>query len=257
MKKPQLETQISDYTFHNQNRMKIAHIKVRNKPVRFLSRWMNRDLATDCRGVVRVNDASNGQLIKGFSGLKWAMNPEPLKVEPMDDRSFVMMRDPVIMMTAGLKNIGERWEDLDIAVKHEGDHEFYVNTPQNYPLNLKPSETRIGGRRCWVDVTMEFVNGRSTEKRYYLRNDSEKIIDFELSERPFATPQSPSTFSTSSEKTAKQAQNSPHGLLSPINWYHKYIGLNTGSWIGASVARQRSAKTTRSSCVVFFSAKPR
>jgi hypothetical protein len=136
--------------------------------------------------VVRVNDASNGQPIKRFSGLKWALNPEPLKYQPsINHRSLVIMTDPVIMMTASFKNIGERWEDLDIAVKHEGDREFYVNSPQNYPLNLKPSETRIDGRRCWVDLTMEFDNGPSKEKRYYLRNDSDKIIDFELSERPF------------------------------------------------------------------------
>jgi hypothetical protein len=38
VKKPQLETQISDYSYHNDNRMKIAHIRVRNKPVRFLGR---------------------------------------------------------------------------------------------------------------------------------------------------------------------------------------------------------------------------
>lgn len=185
-KKPRLETQISDYSYHDQNRMKIAHIHVRNKPVRLLSRWLNRDLATNCYGVVRVKDASNGQLIKEFSGLKWASNPEPLKVEPKEDRSFVVMIDHVIMMTAGFKNIGERWEDLDIAVKHEGDHEFYINTLKNYPLNWRPVETRIDHKRCWVDVTMEFINGTSKEKRYFLRNDSEKIVDFELSERPLA-----------------------------------------------------------------------
>jgi hypothetical protein len=184
-KKPRLETQISDYSYHDQNRMKIAHIKVRNKPIRFLSRWMNRDLATNCYGVVRVKDASNGQLIKEFSGLKWALNPEPLKFEPKDEHSMVIMPDPVIMATAGLKNIGERWEDLDIAVKHEGDHAFYVNIPQNYPLNRRPLETRVDHKRCWIDVTMEFINGTSKEKRFYLRNDSERIVDFELSERPF------------------------------------------------------------------------
>jgi hypothetical protein len=95
----------------------------------------------NCRGVVRVKDASNGQLIKEFSGLKWASKPDPLKFEPKDDRSLVIMTDHVIMMTAGLNDIGERWEDLDIAVKHEGDHGFYVNIPQNYPLNRRPPET--------------------------------------------------------------------------------------------------------------------
>jgi hypothetical protein len=163
--------------------MKILHIKVRNKPIRF--RWMNRDLATNCRGVVKVIDASNGQSKGVFSGLKWALNPEPLRFELKEERVLVMT-DPTLMLTAGLKNLGERWEDLDIAVKHEGDHEFYINTPQNYPFNRKPPETRIDARRCWIDVTIEFDNGTSREKRYYLRNDSDKIMDFELSEEPFS-----------------------------------------------------------------------
>jgi len=33
---------------------------------------------------------------------------------------------------------------------------------------------------------MGFDNGRSKEKRYCLRNDSDKIIDFQLSEAPLA-----------------------------------------------------------------------
>jgi hypothetical protein len=185
VKKPQLETQISDYSYHNDNRMKIAHIRVRNKPVRFLGRWMNRDLATNCRGVVRVNDASNGQLVREFTDLKWALNPEPLKFEVDRERKqLVVMVDPAIVMTAGLKNIGERWEDLDIAMKREGEQEFYINTSRNYPLNVKHPETRIDVRRCWLQVTIEFDNGRSKEGGYYLRNDSDKIVDFELSERP-------------------------------------------------------------------------
>ena len=184
-KKPQLEMQISKYSFHDQNRMKIAHIRVRNKPVKYLSRWMNRDFATNCRANVEVKDASNEQLIKNFHELKWALNPEPLKYD-LQGNKIVVMIDPAIMMTAGIKNLGERWEDLDIALKRQGEEEFYMNTPQNYPLNVKHERNRIDARKCFIDIIVEYDNGKSNAKRFYLRNDSNGIVDFELSENPFS-----------------------------------------------------------------------
>ena len=185
MKRPQLEMQIGKHTLHNQDRMKITHIAVRNKPIRVLGSFMNRDLATNCVGTVRVRDASTGQMIKEFTGLKWATNPEPLKIQVLPDKKVALIPDSAVMMTAGLKNLGQRWEDLDIAVKHADDEEFYINTLHNYPLNLKPPETRIDARRCFIDIRIEFDNDSSDEKRFHLRNDSTKIIDFELSKEPY------------------------------------------------------------------------
>jgi len=89
-------------------------------------------------------------------------------------------------MTAGIKNLGERWEDLDIALKREGEEEFYMNTPKNYPLNVKHERNRIDVRRCFIDIIIEYDNGKSEKKRFYLRNDSTRIMDFELSENPFS-----------------------------------------------------------------------
>jgi hypothetical protein len=183
-KKPALELRISEYSYHNQNRMKIAHIRVRNQPVRYISWFMNRDFATNCRAHIVVKDATTEEHVKAFDELKWALNPEPLKYDVRDNKLMVMV-DPAIVMTAGLKNLGERWEDLDIALKHEGDDEFYMNTTRNYPLNLKPEQTRIGIRRCFLDVTMSYDNGTAPTQRFYLRNDSSRIMDFELSESPF------------------------------------------------------------------------
>jgi len=165
--------------------MKITHIRVRNRPVKYLGRYMNRDVATNCRGRVEVKDASNGQLIKNFPELKWATNPEPLKFD-VKGTEIIAITNPELMMTAGLKNLGQRWEDLDMALKHEGDEEFYMNTPQNYPFNVKREKTRIDARRCFIDIVIEYDNGISDEKRFYLRNDSTRIMDFELSETPFS-----------------------------------------------------------------------
>jgi len=184
IKKPQLEMRIGDYSLHDQNSMKIVHIRVRNRPVKYLSRFMNRDFATNCRAHIKVRDASTCQLIKEFHELKWASNPEPLKYEWKGEGAWAIMQDPALMMTAGVKNLGERWEDLDIAVKREHDQEFYVNTPHNYPLNLKPRETRVDARRCFIDVIIDYDNGVSEQKRFYLRNDSTRIMDFELSGKP-------------------------------------------------------------------------
>ena len=185
IRKPHLELRISDFSVHNKNRMKITHIKVRNKPIKFFGRFMNRDFATNCRAHTNVRDASTGQIIGQFSDLKWASNPEPLKYDIQADK-IVVMQDPIVMMTAGIKNIGERWEDLDIAVKHEGDEQFHINIPRNYPLNHKPLETRIDSRRCFIDVIVKYDNGVSKEQRFFQRNDSTHIMDFDLSETPFA-----------------------------------------------------------------------
>jgi hypothetical protein len=185
IKKPRLEIKISDYSFHNNDRMKIAHVKVRNKKIKCLSWFMNRDFATNCRAHIDILDSSNGQLIKKFDGLKWALNPEPLKYD-FRDNGILVMQDSAIAMTADVRNIGERWEDLDIAVKHEGDQELYINTPKNYPLNMKPGVTKIDRRRCIIDIRIIYDNGESDTSRFYLRNDSSSIRDFELSESPFS-----------------------------------------------------------------------
>jgi len=185
-RKPHLQLTVIrpvDMSFTNQpaNNMRAIRIKLENKPLPSLIRWMYRNPALQCHGKISFYHL-DGQNIFGRSmELRWSGAPEPipLRVQIGSDEGFVF--DPVRITHMQKMDIypGESAE-IDIAARFDNESECYGWSNENYfsdPI-WRPTAWRLIRGRYIVKVNV-LSSGETISERFRLINDVNRE-DFRL-----------------------------------------------------------------------------
>lgn len=181
-KKPDLDIIHMDEKGAGADNFKFVHIKVLNKPHKFL-RFIERNFANETRAKITFIDEPSGNNLFTMS-CKWSGKPEPVTIifDPnISGNAYVL--DVTKIREAESVNIppGKDGEVLDVALKHKGEKECYGFNAQNYAPIAQPKwrdpNKKINSLKCLLRVTV--TSGETSKsKDFFLKNPGINLEDF-------------------------------------------------------------------------------
>lgn len=178
LRKPRLDIQISAYTDRNYenrpaNQVRFLHLKLVNKPLPPLFRWMTRETALQCHGFVSFHHL-DGQSVFGRSmPIRWSgsLEPTPMNLR-VDDKHFLIVDPTKLTLESRIDVPAGEAEILDVAAKFDEEEECYGWSNESYfsePIWRNPSWRLPSGR--YLVRTTVISAGQKVTKIVRLVND--------------------------------------------------------------------------------------
>ena len=166
LKAPRLTMQLGDLIVHDNGAYKTVRAAVENRSPDKMFRWfLNRSPALRCTASIRVLDPDGTQLIPPTAG-RWTSSQQPphvLQNNVMTPYAWRELQFLDIYPGPG--------EDIDIAVRHQGETECYPFTNEAYIHAGWRDPARTIPAGWWiVEVSVRYPQGEVL-RRFRLRND--------------------------------------------------------------------------------------
>lgn len=160
---------------HPAREMRCLRVKVKNKDLPWLLRWMSRETATHCRAEVHFAFLEGAFVFAEAMIGRWSGSAEPVPMEGVIGDSRFLLWDPSRMALASEISIpaGEA-ENLDVVVRCDADTEAFGWNNQSYqPPLWKNPRWKLDKGRYLVRVTIR-TSGSKVERTYHLNNDGQR-----------------------------------------------------------------------------------
>jgi len=162
-----------------------------NKPLPFLARWMARNPALGCHGIVCFYQHDGRKVFIQMMRLRWSSTPEPLPLQVAINGHFGQIFDPVRMgIDSNIDIQPGISQPLDVVVKFDGEADCYGWNNESYfsdPPWRNPG-WRLPQGKYFVKVVVTSA-GQRCERAFELLNGA-RPEDFKLEEcLPDATPE--------------------------------------------------------------------
>jgi hypothetical protein len=182
----------SDQDYTGQNRpaqiMRCLRIRVRNRELPWLLRWMRRESAENCLGTVQFLHLDGTRYFTGSMPARWTGSPEATPLLGLLTSGGVILGDIALWDPARLSIVskmdipaGEQ-EDLDIVVRCDNDLDCYGFNNDSYRARWKNEQWMLPKGRYRVEVTVRSA-GQKLSKRFLLDNESRRD-QFRLEDDP-------------------------------------------------------------------------
>jgi len=189
LRKPRLGLGIGDleyatWTGRPANKAKWLRLKAENRQLPRLAKWLSRNAALHCSGLITFYHLVDGQNVFGRSmQVRWWGVREPLPIQIVAQGHPTMyMFDPVRLAPEMHRDIysGES-EQLDLAVRFDDDGECYGWCNDNYNSNpqWRNPDWKLGHKKYLVEVTIVSSGGERCNGLFRLINDV-PVNDFRL-----------------------------------------------------------------------------
>lgn len=158
-------------------------LTLRNEPLPFGARWMQRAAAIQCRGEITFHHLNDGQDIFGRAmEVRWVNSPEPIanQIVSLDDKVQFYIRDFTRAATGSRIDVypGEE-ELLDVAVRFDGEAECYGWNNESYFYNWRNPKWKLSRERYLVKAVIT-SSGQKCVDAFRLINDVDNRTDFRL-----------------------------------------------------------------------------
>lgn len=156
--------------------MRCLRIRVRNRELPWLLRWMRRESAENCLGTIQFLYLDGGKYFVNPMPARWTGSPEaaPLRgrlIDNMASQYQIELWDVTRLSIISKIDIpaGEQ-EDLDVAVRCDDDLDCYGFNNASYRFNWRNEEWKLPRGRYRVDVTVRSA-GQKISQRFLINND--------------------------------------------------------------------------------------
>ena len=157
---------------------------LRNKPLVFGLRWMQRSAALQCRGTVTFHNKDGQDVFGKTMAVRWAGSPEPINLSGQ----IVDLQQPAqlvyrIINVTGMESRmdvypGEQ-EMLDIAVRFSGEPECFGWNNESYFNNWRTPGWKLDRGAYLVRVVIA-SSGSKFVGRFLLMNEADPLSAFRL-----------------------------------------------------------------------------
>lgn len=184
LEKPDLKLEVfPSLPNHDYGAHKFLAVRVTNKNRGFLRRVLfgNRS-ALFCRAQVKFTSVEGSELLSSQLDGRWASTGEPV-LQIGSRRLFQYNRVPDLKFEHIMPG---RFCDLAIAIKHEGEPEFYAFDNESYaylPQGFRDPNKSVSDRICTVDVQIVSADGAYPTRRFEIHNPSNRTSTFKIENR--------------------------------------------------------------------------
>jgi hypothetical protein len=158
-------------------------LKLSNKPLPSIARWMQRSAALQCRGEITFHHLNDGQDVFGRGmSVRWTNFPQPIANEILDLQGNVQfrIRDWVRAATASRVDVYPGEEQLlDVAVRLDADIDCYGWSDESYFNGWRNPNWKLPQGRYLVKVVVT-SSGQKCVAVFRLINDVALRTDFRL-----------------------------------------------------------------------------
>jgi len=172
-----IETPPYDITYRDQRPAVYARylrLKLFNKPLPTIFRWMLRSPALQCRGTITFHHLNDGQnIFDRAMSVRWVSSPEPVPVQVLGQGVQFKIIDPVRLTAESRIDVypGET-ELLDVAARFDNEDECYGWNNEAYfsPVPWRSQQWKLERGRYLVKVDIT-SSGRRCVSIFRLLND--------------------------------------------------------------------------------------
>ena len=179
LKKPSLELLAEHppvdvtYTNHPAATARFVRIRVRNRAMPRLLRWLGRSAAYQCIGYVTFHHLDNGSpVLSKPMPIRWSGSAEPVMLHVLADGNVAQVFDPVRYDAAFRRDCFPGSEEIaDVAAKFDSDKECYGWSNETYlpGKGWRNQDYRLPQGRYLVRVTVR-SSGENISKVFQLEN---------------------------------------------------------------------------------------
>ena len=144
LRKPRLAIDITEAADNNYGPQfpaqagRFTYLRVHNRPLPALVRWMSRAPALQCHGVVTFHDMTGQDIFGRSMPIRWSDAPEPVTPQVTVGGTHVLIHDPARIAAIERQDIypGES-ERMDLVARFDQDADCYGWTNAGYFSNPK------------------------------------------------------------------------------------------------------------------------
>ena len=180
LRKPRLDIQLqahSDGNYEDEERpakkVRFLHLKLVNKALPGFAKWMTRQTAVECHGVISFHHLDGQNVFGRNMPIRWTGSPEPVPISVKVGNEHLMIFDPSRLTPVSRVDVpaGEA-EAFDVAARFDNEEECYGWCNENYfsnPLWRNP-DWKLAKDRYLIKVTITSA-GQKVAKVFRLIND--------------------------------------------------------------------------------------
>ena len=156
--------------------MRCLRVRIRNRELPLLLRWMKRETARSCLGTVQFKYLDGRNYFTEAMPGRWAGSPEATPLQGTISTQNKITGDVVLWDAARMSVIskmdipaGEQ-EDLDIAVRCDAESDAYGFNNESYRFNWRHTHWKLPKGRYFVEITIR-SEGQKTSGEFLINND--------------------------------------------------------------------------------------
>lgn len=155
-------------------------LKLRNKPLPTIVRFMQRSAALQCRGEITFHNLDGQLFFRRTMPVRWVKSPEPIANQILDRDGNVQffIRDFARAATESRIDVypGEE-ELLDVAIRFDCEPDCYGWNNDSYLYNWRNPDWKLPSERYLVKVVIT-SSGQKCVGKFRLINNVEGLADF-------------------------------------------------------------------------------
>ena len=168
------------------NAVQWRHLRLalKNKPLIFGFRWMQRSAALQCRGTITFHNKDGQDVFGKAMAVRWASTTPPINAagQIVDLQQPAQLKYRIVNVTGMESRMdvypGEE-EILDVAVRFKGEPECYGWNNESYFNNYRTPDWKLDRGVHLVRVVIA-TSGSKCIGRYRLMNEADPLTAFHL-----------------------------------------------------------------------------
>jgi hypothetical protein len=168
------------------NGVQFRHLRLvlKNKPLVFGFRWMQRSAALQCNGTITFHNQDGQDVFGKAMAVRWASTPPPINAsgQIVDLQQPAQLKYRIVSVT-GMESIvdvypGEE-EILDVAVRINGEAECYGWNNESYFHGYRTPDWKLG-RGVYLVRVIIATSGTKCIATFRLMHEAEPLTAFRL-----------------------------------------------------------------------------